>query len=122
MAATEHQEQVTLFRWVVLVQTSHPELGLLHAIPKGGHRHEAVAARMKAEGVRRGVPDLCLPVASGGHHGLYIEMKTRKGRLSGEQRKWADALEEQGYRFRMCRSWQEAATEIADYLGFAARL
>lgn len=29
MAATEHQEQVTLFRWVALVQAGHPELALL---------------------------------------------------------------------------------------------
>lgn len=122
MAATEHQEQVTLFRWVDLVRVRHAELGLLHAIPNGGHRHKAVAARMKAEGVKRGVPDLCLPVASGGHHGLYIEMKTRKGRLSNEQKRWANALQAQGYRFRMCRSWQEAATTIAEYLGFDARL
>jgi hypothetical protein len=122
MDATEHQEQVTLFCWVGLVQSSHPELALLHAIPNGGHRHKAVAARMKAEGVKRGVPDLCLPVASDGYHGLYIEMKTRKGRLSSEQRKWGNALHAQGYRFRMCRSWQEAARTIADYLGFDARL
>lgn len=122
MERTEHQEQVTLFRWVDLVKTGQPELSLLHAIPNGGHRHKAVAARMKAEGVRRGVPDLCLPVASGEYHGLYIEMKSHKGRLSSEQKEWADALESQGYRFQMCRSWQEAAMTIADYLGFDARL
>jgi hypothetical protein len=77
---------------------------------------------MKAEGVKRGVPDLYLPVASDGHHGLYIEMKTCKGRLSSEQQQWGKALQAQGYRFRMCRSWQEAARTIADYLGFDARL
>jgi hypothetical protein len=122
MERTEHQEQVTLFRWVVLVQSGHPETKLLHAIPNGGHRHKAVAARLKAEGVRRGVPDLCLPVARNGCHGLYIEMKNSKGRLSPEQKKWADALQAQGYRFELCRSWQEAALTIADYLGFDAGL
>ncbi|MCP4286499.1 MAG: VRR-NUC domain-containing protein [Gammaproteobacteria bacterium] len=120
-SATEHQEQATLFRWVSLVRGTHPELDLLHAIPNGGHRHNAVAARMKAEGVRRGVPDLCLPVASGGYHGLYIEMKSRKGRLSSEQRQWGDALHAQGYCFQMCRSWREAATTIGDYLGINPR-
>ncbi len=122
MERTEHKEQVTLFRWVALVRSSHPELELLHAIPNGGHRHKVVAARLKAEGVKRGVPDLCLPVASNGSHGLYIEMKTRKGRLSEYQKFWAEALLANGYRFELCRSWQEAALTIADYLGFDARL
>ena len=121
-SATEHQEQATLFRWVTLVQAGHPELGLLHAIPNGGHRHKVVAARMKAEGVRRGVPDLCLPIAGNGYHGLYIEMKSGKGRLSSEQKQWAEALQAQGYRFRLCRSWQEAATTISDYLGISTQL
>jgi hypothetical protein len=79
---TEHDEQVALSRWVTLLQPRHPELALLHAIPNGGHRHKAVAVRLKAEGVKRGVPDLCLPVPRGGHHGLYLEMKTRQGRKS----------------------------------------
>lgn len=122
MERTEHQEQVTLFRWVALVEPTHPEMKRLYAIPNGGHRHKAVAARMKAEGVRRGVPDVCLPVARNGYHGLYIEMKTRKGRLSPEQKQWADALQAQGYKFELCRSWQEAALTIADYLGFDAGL
>jgi hypothetical protein len=113
---TEHQEQVSLLRWVTLLQTRHPELALLHAIPNGGHRHKAVAARMKAEGVKRGVPDLCLPVPRGEHHGLYLEMKTRQGRLSPEQREWGNALQAQGYRFEVCRSWHEAARSLADYL------
>jgi hypothetical protein len=120
--ATEHQEQVTLFRWVALVRSSHPELELLHAIPNGGHRHKAVAARLKAEGVKRGVPDLCLPVARNDWHGLYIEMKTSKGRLSEHQKYWAEVLPANGYRFELCRSWQQAALTIADYLGFDARL
>ena len=66
MLASEHQEQAALFRWAWFAQVKHPALALLYAIPNGGHRHKAVAARMKAEGVKAGVPDLCLPVARGG--------------------------------------------------------
>jgi hypothetical protein len=119
---TEHQEQVTLFRWVTLLQARHPVLALLHAIPNGGHRHKAVAARMKAEGVKRGVPDLYLPVPRGEHHGLYLEMKTRQGRLSREQRDWGEALQAQGYCFEVCRSWHEAARSLADYLEITTEL
>ena len=34
-------------------------------IPGGGSRHPAEAARLKAQGVKAGVPDLCIPVARG---------------------------------------------------------
>jgi hypothetical protein len=118
----EHQSQVTLFRWAALAQSHHPALALLHAIPNGGHRHPAVAARLKAEGVKRGVPDLSLPVPRHGCHGLYLEFKTKRGCLSREQRFWAEALQAQGYRFAVCRAWHQAAALIADYLDFDARL
>ena len=116
-AATEHHEQVALFRWARFAAAGRPELRLLHAIPNGGHRHKAVAARMKAEGVRSGVPDVFLPVPRGGFAGLYVEMKTRRGRVSEEQRRWIDALCAQGYRAEVCRDWNAARQLIEDYLG-----
>ena len=114
---SEHTEQVALFRWAALAKSRWPELMLLHAIPNGGHRHIQVARRLKAEGVKAGVPDLCLPVARGGWHGLYIELKTATGRLSAEQGEWLTALETQGYRVAVCRGWQGAWRVIEEYLG-----
>ena len=54
---SEHDEQVLIFKWARLSEGRWPELALLFAIPNGGHRHKAVAAKLKAEGVRAGVPD-----------------------------------------------------------------
>ena len=122
MKDEEHRIQSTLFRWAALESSKHPELQLMHAIPNGGHRYKAVAGRLKAEGVKAGVPDIFLPVARAESHGLYIEMKTQKGRLTESQKYWADALANQGYRVEICRSWAAAAMLIADYLGFDARL
>jgi hypothetical protein len=93
-----------------------PELGMLYAIPNGGDRHPVVAAKMKAEGVRAGVPDYCLPVARGGYHGLYIELKTPTGYPSREQRAWIAALREQGYRAEVCRGWEAAWDVIREYM------
>ena len=67
---SEHAEQVALFKWAEFAAARWPELTLMHAIPNGGHRNKITAARLKAEGVRAGVPDICLPVARGGWHGL----------------------------------------------------
>ena len=118
--ATEHQEQVALFRWARFAMAARPELRLLHAIPNGGHRHKAVAARMKAEGVRAGVPDVFLPVPRGGFAGLYVEMKTRRGRVSEEQRQWIEGLRAQGYRVEVCRGWNAAREAIEEYVGGGA--
>ena len=68
------------------------------------------------------MPDICLPVARYPWHGLYIELKRRKGgRLSDEQTKWLARLEEQGYRAVRCDGWEAAAIEITRYLKGGAR-
>jgi hypothetical protein len=115
-AESEHKEQVALFRWAEFAAARRPELRLLYAIPNGGHRHKAVAARMKAEGVRRGVLDVCLPVARVPYHGLYIEMKTRRGTVSADQKRWIQSLRSQGYRAEVCRGWSAARELIEQHL------
>ena len=112
----EHAEQAALFRWAEFARSRLPELVLLHAIPNGGHRHKATAARLKAEGVKRGVPDLCLPVARNGAHGLYIELKSERGKPTPEQLGWIRALRRQGYAAEVCRGWESARSMIEHYL------
>ena len=114
---TEAQEQTALFRWAEIVGKTHPELRLLHAIPNGGSRNPIEALHLKQQGVKAGIPDICLPCARGGRHGLYIELKRRKGgRVSDEQREMIKALTAQGYRAEVCKGWEEAARIITEYL------
>lgn len=114
---SEHHEQAALFRWAEYAAGRWPELGLLHAIPNGGHRSKITAAMLKAEGVRPGVPDICLPVPRHDWHGLYIELKTPRGRPSKEQQRWIAALNRQGYRADVCHGWEQARAVIELYLG-----
>ena len=67
---TESVEQQSLFRWAAYQSGKYPELKLLYHVPNGGSRNKAEAGRFKAEGVKAGVPDLCLPVPRGEFHGL----------------------------------------------------
>lgn len=46
----------------------------------------------------KGVPDLFIPHANRFYHGLFIEMKTEKGRLSPEQKEVIPRLEAEGYK------------------------
>jgi len=75
MKELEHDEQVTVISWADSNVSKYPQLRWLHAIPNGGHRSKAQAGKLKAEGVKSGVADLCLPVARRGYNALYIEMK-----------------------------------------------
>lgn len=113
---TEHAEAVALMRMVRMHESRYPALRLLYAVPNGGDRHPATAARMKAEGVRAGVPDYCLPAARHGHHGLYIELKTATGYPSREQRQWVADLRAEGYRAEVCRGWESAWAVLREYL------
>ena len=97
------QKPVTLFSWAAMQSGKYPELNLLYHVPNGGSRHKAEAGRLRAEGVKAGVPDLCLPVARGQYHGLYIELKRQRGgRTSDHQSEWLDALSAQGYKAALC--------------------
>ncbi len=114
---SEDAEQMQLMRWVELMQNRLPELRMLFHIPNGGSRGKAEAGRFRAMGVRPGVPDLCLPVAIGGKHGLYIELKRVKGgRVSEEQAAWIAELRARGYAAEVCHGWEEAARVIEGYL------
>lgn len=114
---TESEEQKALFEWAALMEGKHPELRLLYHIPNGGLRNKAVAERLTAEGVRRGVPDICLPVARKGFHALYIELKRQKGgKTSDEQKDWIKHLNVQGNLAFVCRGAAEAIGVIERYL------
>lgn len=114
---TEAQEQMTLFSWAEMQSGKYPELKLLYHVPNGGSRHKAEAGRLRAEGVKAGVPDLCLPVPRGGCHGLYIELKRQRGgRTSEFQTCWLEALMKQGYQVAVCKGWEQAANVIVEYL------
>ena len=117
LVPTEAQEQTSLFHWAKLQTRKYPELALMYHIPNGGSRNTVEAHNLKMQGVKPGVPDIFLPVARGGFHGLFIEMKRRKGgEVSQEQKGWLEALQGQGYRAEVCKGWEEAKNLIEKYL------
>lgn len=116
-AGTEHAHQVATFAWMALNFNRWPELRLAFAIPNGGERNKIVAAHLKAEGVRRHVPDIFLPVARAGRHGLFIELKKPGVNWVEEgQDKFIEALQQQGFGACVCVGWIEATQTIEKYL------
>ena len=116
-APAESVEQQYLFQWARMQAGRWPELEMLYHVPNEGKRNPAAGARLVAEGLKRGVPDICLPVARGGCHGLYIGLKRGRGRVvSREQERWIRALAQEGYCAAVCRGWEAAAKLILRYL------
>ena len=113
---TESEEQIALFQWASLQVGRYPELDLLYHIPNGGHRHKTTAIRLKKEGVKAGVPDLCLPVPRSGYHGLYIELKAGRNDTTENQDRWLEALKQNGYYTAICHGWEAATKVIIKYL------
>ena len=118
MKSLEHTEQVNLMQWWAL---AHQQFGipeqLLFAIPNGGQRNIIVASKLKAEGVRAGVPDLFLAFPKKDAAGLFIEMKkAHGGRPSDKQKTMLAQLADNGYATAICHGWIEAKAAIEHYL------
>lgn len=109
---TEAEEQAALFQWAAY----YPELRFMYAVPNGGSRNVIEARNLKRQGVKSGVPDICLPVAAGGYHGLYIELKVGKNKPSENQEHWLEYLNKAGYMTKVCYGFQEARETIAGYI------
>ena len=114
---TESDEQKLLFEWIEWAKVKYPELALCYHVVNEGRRSYATGRRMVAEGLRKGVPDICLPVPNMRYTALYIELKRKKGgRLSDEQRGWIDALNRVGNLAVVCHGFEEARDTILEYL------
>ncbi len=116
MIEHEHLEQCALIQWANLSVKKHPELRWLFSVPNGGQRSKAVAGKMKASGVKKGVYDLILPVARKGFTTLCIELKWGKNKLTQEQKEFKAFVESEGGKCVECWNWEEAKKEIEWYL------
>lgn len=113
----EGQEQAALMRELDL---RYPDVAkLIFHVPNGGHRVKAVAAKLKAQGVKAGIPDLVLPMARGGYFGLFIEFKAAPpfdADVSASQHGFIQALNLQGYLAVVCRGRLDAMEALRAYL------
>ena len=115
----EDRIQITIIEWtqVPAVREKYPELALLYHTANERKCSVYQGVHLKKMGVKSGIPDLHLPVARKGYHGLYMELKSEKGRLSESQKWWLEHLAEQGYLCKVYRDPKEAFDMLIQYLG-----
>lgn len=108
---SEEEEQILLVQWLNMNNLWHA------ASANGGFRHIAVAVKLKKMGVSAGFPDLFIPLSSGSKHGLFIEMKRKRGgRISTEQKLWLQYLNESGYVAVVANGFEEGKEAVKNYL------
>lgn len=111
----ESELQIRCVKWFFY---EYPYLRMLLYHPKNegtanGRRQGAIA---KAEGVVAGVADLMLQIASNGYHCLAIEMKTKTGRQSPEQKLFQLYLENAGGKYVVCRTYDDFVSVVSEYV------
>lgn len=108
--ASEQEEQITLIEYCDLRGIP------IYHIANEGKRSTKAGAILKSMGMRKGFPDLCVPLARGKFHGLYIEMKVHPNKVTNDQKKWLRLLHNNGYATCVCYGFEEAREKIDKYL------
>lgn len=117
-------------RWIDIDQNDKSKgkiFKYLMAIPNGGSRNLIEATSLKRQGVKAGVSDLFLaypllcssfPITAYSHCGLWLELKSKKGKLSDAQQEWLHLMHNVGYATVIAYSLEEAKQAILDYVDF----
>lgn len=116
--ADEQAKFIEWVRWASRYQSDiYPMLRLMHASLNGVKLTPGQSNKAKQQGMLKGVPDLFLPVARNGKHGLFVEMKSAKGAVRAEQSRFLCDVVDMGYAAHVCYSAKEAVEVIMGYYG-----
>lgn len=95
------------FHWIECLTPQYPILQWLFHYPAGELRKKGIAGKLKAMGVRAGIPDFLLPRRCGKWLGLAVELKSPTGKLRQSQSEWLDTFREEGYLTAVCRTLED---------------
>lgn len=121
---SEHDHQVKIFEWADFAQRFYPELAFMTGSMAGVRLGMPAAMQAKRAGMKKDMPDIFLPAARQGYHGLFIELKPltrgiktpRRPAPTKGQRICLEALADLGY-YACCRFGYRAAIDtIIKYL------
>ena len=114
-AVSEETEQIHLMVWCRFMESKFPELETIYHIVNEGKRTISMGSRLKEMGLRKGMPDLCLPVPKCTYCSLYIEMKRMGGKPTPEQINRLELLDRYGNAVAICEGAEQAQKVITAY-------
>jgi hypothetical protein len=109
MKHEEHEIQSTIAKYLDYMKVP------FFAVPNGEKRTKIAGTRLKREGVKRGVADLFVMLCNQTYGGLFIEVKTKTGTQSKEQKEFEARAIEQGYCYKIARSLDDVIKIVTDY-------
>lgn len=113
---TESNEQIAAMDWL---REQYPKIAQ-HTLHIGNERKASYYAGyiMKRMGVLKGASDLFMAWPNGGYHGLFIEVKSKIGKPSAEQKAFLDRMKDVGYKTKICYGAEEVISTMQDYLSY----
>ena len=114
---TESQICKAFVEWCNWNKAKVPELNMLIKIPNEGKRTKWFGKKLKDEGMRSGIPDYFLAVGTEKGQGLWLEFKSKRGKLSKNQLFWINELMVYGYDVAIPESLDQAIKFTLTYLG-----
>lgn len=118
----ETQEQIAVMDWCRWQENHYPELKMIFHIVNEGKRSTRVGLELQKMGMKKGIPDICLPIPNGKYHGLWIELKADKTKKATQsQVDWICRLRHQGYDAVVAYGAEEAIGIIKEYLNIKER-
>lgn len=94
---TEAEMQQSVFAEIDLRANQDARYKYIFHVPNGGKRDDVVAAILKTQGVRKGVPDILWLMPACGYYGLAMELKVGRNDLTLEQADWIRWLSDHNY-------------------------
>jgi hypothetical protein len=105
--------QIQVVHWIKS-NTTLPVIGIANqraCSPREG-------AKLKRMGVKAGCSDLFIPRPSSIYHGLWIELKTAKGKPSTHQIAFVKEMQYEGYEAVFAYGFEEAIAIIKEFYAF----
>lgn len=120
MKAKRKHPEADLQCAVVEYLSMHERMNRLrfHAIPNGGSRNVREAMNLKRQGVKPGVPDVCIMLAYG--PAIWIELKAPKGKPTAQQLDFIAWANTHGHPAWVVRSVDELDGILKGYMGKVA--
>lgn len=111
---SEDDMQKAIIEWCAF----NPPLNkLVIHIPNEGKRTKSYGAKMKSMGLKPGASDLFIMTAKRGYNGAFIELKSKNGRLSKNQKDFLEIANQENYFTAVCWSIEECIEAILWYMG-----
>lgn len=112
----EETAMIVFFDYCRAMAHAHHAYSLAFHIPNESKSSIQRRMSMKRAGVKKGVPDICVPVPNDKFAALYIEMKIKPNKPSSEQMQLIRELNQVGNYAALCWSADEAIEMMDKYI------